>query len=356
MKVLFWIFEIPLLLLFVVGFAAWWLNPATFWWAAIVAVGLSYLAFAFLFFGGFAFGMGYKGLGWFHVLLLIFYAIRIFPPSFFEKAKPQVQDLKLLNYNIAQHPLYTEAEASVFRKQLEALINEYHLTEIDGMVLNEQGGMWIQGEYQPSFSTRILAEQGFDIAIPPKIMERRVSQSVLFKPKYGVKATKAVYEPKEYRTIYYRVEFIYQGKKAAMYALHLASLGGKKPWNERKTKISSKKTWIEYIRQYRRAYAIHVKEVIQIKRALKEEKLPYLLIGDLNATMHNWEYRHLAKGLQDVYLAKGKGWGGTYRNDFPLVRIDFILASKEWLPVSSTTLSSDFSDHLAVLGRLRWRK
>lgn len=332
---------------------AWWLNPATFWWAAITAVGLTYSAMALLLFTLFAFGLGYKGIGIFHLFLLAAFAIRIFPPAYFEEAKPQSSDLRLLNYNIAYST--TQARTDEYKRSL----SDFFTNDPEIVVLNEQS-VYRDKDLKKTITSlppKTLIEMGYEVVTPQQEGYANVfAQGILFKgiehEPYGI----AKRDRQTGWSFVVRAPFTYQGKEAVLYAVHLKSLGTRKPWNDKRNIVKSKKNTLEYIRQYRDAYKDHVREVIAIKRMLIQEKRPFLVVGDFNATMHNWEYRHLARGLQDVYLAKGKGWGGTYRNDYPFVRIDFALASKEWLPVAAKTLPVHLSDHLPLLAQLRWRK
>lgn len=87
-----------------------------------------------------------------------------------------------------------------------------------------------------------------------------------------------------------------------------------------------------------------------------------ILMGDFNFTDQNEGYRSLVEaGLIDVHRAVGWGFGSTYPERrwsgegwLPLVRIDYIFASKN-LCLHRTWVGSDGgSDHLPVLADLTW--
>jgi endonuclease/exonuclease/phosphatase family metal-dependent hydrolase len=100
-------------------------------------------------------------------------------------------------------------------------------------------------------------------------------------------------------------------------------------------------------------------QLMQAKALLGEDWLrhprcrpPVVLLGDLNAVPGTRVYRHLSKVLRDPFPLHV--WPpGTYPAAFPLLRIDHIMLSHEWLvhhkAVPRTRLTRVASDHLPVL-------
>lgn len=96
---------------------------------------------------------------------------------------------------------------------------------------------------------------------------------------------------------------------------------------------------------------------------------PLLLLGDFNITRQHDLYDEIsATGLQDTFHISGSGFGftmparlqhlkkiGGWFADIrimPLVRIDYIWASSEWLPLKAWVGADAGSDHLPVVARL----
>lgn len=90
-----------------------------------------------------------------------------------------------------------------------------------------------------------------------------------------------------------------------------------------------------------------------------------LLVGDLNITDREPGYSELSRGLHDLHRRAGLGWGhswGIYsepassnapvtRGVLPLLRIDYIFASPDLIPLgSSVDCSVPGSDHCALQG------
>src|SRR5690625_5969033 len=78
---------------------------------------------------------------------------------------------------------------------------------------------------------------------------------------------------------------------------------------------------------------------------IEAEDVPVIIAGDLNSTPNNLVYRRLADGRQDVFRRAGRGWGMTYHNRLPVVRIDFILVGPEWDVVDAYVPRVWLSDH-----------
>ena len=103
----------------------------------------------------------------------------------------------------------------------------------------------------------------------------------------------------------------------------------------------------------------HFDRIVEIAA---EAENPFLLVGDLNEVSLQSRHGELESiGLQDVFDAVGSGDGSTYPNRIPplpdaliepILRIDYIWASEEWLPLSATVGEDVGSDHLAVIADL----
>ena len=73
-----------------------------------------------------------------------------------------------------------------------------------------------------------------------------------------------------------------------------------------------------------------------------------IVCGDLNDPPMSYTYRTVKKGLNDTFLDNGSGFGTTWTGAIPMLRIDYIFASKELINTAFFCLKSDFSDHYPV--------
>lgn len=101
-------------------------------------------------------------------------------------------------------------------------------------------------------------------------------------------------------------------------------------------------------------FKIHQKEIADIRRAIEASPYPVILCGDFNAVPFSYEYYTLGKGLTDAFVAAGNGSGTSFHDyKFPL-RIDYIFASPEIVPVSyKVDRSVHLSDHFPVIAEFQ---
>ena len=146
------------------------------------------------------------------------------------------------------------------------------------------------------------------------------------------------------------VRFPWSGETVTLLNLHLHTVSSRKPWTDPTFRWYHPGDWIALAGAYRAGTLRRAAEARRIRRLIETISGPLLVIGDFNSTPHNWAYRHLAAGLQDVYRLAGTGTGFTYPSAFPLVRIDYVLASSHW-DVISAHVPKQYarSDHRPVL-------
>src|SRR5690606_23433143 len=145
-------------------------------------------------------------------------------------------------------------------------------------------------------------------------------------------------------------EVEWEGQPIAIYNVHLHSFGPERPWKD--GALLSPKAWRAALRAYQDDFRHRAEQARQLRRWLEREPLPFLVCGDLNSTPANWVYGHIARGLQDSFRAKGEGWGMTFPATWPLVRIDYVLASPHWRVHRAFVYDGLSSDHRPVkIGR-----
>jgi len=149
----------------------------------------------------------------------------------------------------------------------------------------------------------------------------------------------------------------WEGQSIVVYNVHLRSFGPARPWRSRQRDgLLTVGAWREALATYRHDFRARAEDAERLRRVLDAEPHPFLLCGDLNSTPHHWTYAHLGRGLVDAFGQAGRGWGATYHDRLPLVRIDFILASPHWRAISAGVPRGLASDHRSVVARLALRR
>jgi endonuclease/exonuclease/phosphatase family metal-dependent hydrolase len=94
----------------------------------------------------------------------------------------------------------------------------------------------------------------------------------------------------------------------------------------------------------------------KIAAAILESPFPVVVCGDFNDTPVSYTYKTLRNGLEDSFVAKGIGTGGTYIGEIPSFRIDYILHSETLSTLDFKTYNEKLSDHRAIEAMLSINK
>lgn len=113
-------------------------------------------------------------------------------------------------------------------------------------------------------------------------------------------------------------------------------------------------------------YSIRSKEIENLVKLIQEETLPTIAAGDFNMTDQAQDYNYITKFLIDSFQESGWGFGFTWpahqnpsgeiNLTHPIVRIDYIMHSSDFISKSTQVLSKTGSDHLPIETKLFWFK
>ncbi len=90
-----------------------------------------------------------------------------------------------------------------------------------------------------------------------------------------------------------------------------------------------------------------------IKQQLKESRYPTIFCGDFNDVPNSYTYFTIRSDMQDAFLQKGSGIGRTFSSLSPTLRIDYILASKEFSIEQFNRVEKNYSDHYMLVTDLK---
>ncbi len=346
-----------LLGLFLAGYVARYIPPRFLWWTELVAIGLPYLSLL-LVPGGIVLAL--VGKWRWLIVHVVFLLMALFRFDAFHRVWPVTADpsdvLTVMTFN------FPESAGGVTVREQRRRVAEIVETHRPDIIALQDVKVMRTGprrfEARPHVSV-LFDSLGYRVSTDFQAAYRATDQPVFGKVEMG--AFREILLRKDpsdlLNLVIVRVPFTWQGREAVLYNLHLRSFGYKKPWTEDNPDVFSKAFWRPYWHRYRDAFQIRSWEVEQVIEMASRETLPLIVCGDFNSTPHNWAYGRLrsALGLRDAFLEAGAGWGATYHSGYPLVRIDFVLASPEWEVVSAEAPGLILSDHRPVVARLRWK-
>jgi endonuclease/exonuclease/phosphatase family metal-dependent hydrolase len=356
LRLLVWAAQGLLIALFLAAWAARYVHPRDLWWPQVVALGMPVLILL-LVVAAVAQAWVRQPIGVIvYLVLLLLVAPRYVTVPGRTGDEPT---LRVLSFNAD----YTYFRPSARRPLAEVL--EQH--EPDIVVLQEASVAWYAED------GRVLGVMGSRALLPllrhPELRGEAPDPTEAVTPvRLPVFASLRwtdfqLLEGWEYeegdggrRSTLSRSEVEWEGRSIAVYNVHLRSFGRKRPWRQAQRHLMfSPAAWRAALATYKDDFITRSEDVERLRAILASERLPFLVCGDLNSTPHHWTYAHLARGLQDTFHRAGRGWGATYHARFPIVRIDYILASPEWRIRRAHVLRGIASDHNPVLADVALR-
>jgi endonuclease/exonuclease/phosphatase family metal-dependent hydrolase len=95
----------------------------------------------------------------------------------------------------------------------------------------------------------------------------------------------------------------------------------------------------------KRSYALRSIQAEMLRKSMDSSKYPVILCGDFNDVPNSYSYFTIKGNLQDTYLKKGFGLGRTFQFISPTLRIDYIMADKQFNIDQFSKLNYRYSDH-----------
>lgn len=103
------------------------------------------------------------------------------------------------------------------------------------------------------------------------------------------------------------------------------------------------------------SYTIRNKQALELKSLITQSPFPTILCGDMNDIPNSTVYFTVKGSMQDTFIHKGVWPGRTFRFISPTLRIDYILAHKDFKIIQFVTGSQIFSDHLPIITDIQFK-
>ena len=343
-----------LLLLFGLGYLSVFLPPEWFWWTGLPASLLPFLATGVLIVALIHFTTGTWGAFILHIVLVGLFVMRAggLPFETFD-APPTDEDrpiLTVMSYNYTPFERGQEVNDRL-RNTLGDLATTYepNLIAMQSIRVFQQRG---ETRFVDQLDT--LATIGY-YAAPEQNTAPHLDTRVplLRKSAPASHQEPIVLEAQEGTDRHImRSELEWGGDTIVVYNVHLRSF-------ERSHALDLIRAeeygagLLELLSIYRRDVLHRAREARELRRLLDAETKPLLVIGDLNASPFNWEYRHIRGARNDAAAQLGGNWMFTWHTKFPVARIDHVITSKHWQPVSLQVDSTTISDHYPLIMELQ---
>ncbi len=113
----------------------------------------------------------------------------------------------------------------------------------------------------------------------------------------------------------------------------------------------SNKNWsrgMTIFQKMRRVSAPRAKQAQELAAHIRQSPYPVVITGDFNECPQSYVYRHLSEGLHDAFVREGSGFGWTFNQNIPFLKIDYTFYNPNLKIIAHKIESSDYtSDHFA---------
>ena len=340
----FFILYYVIVILFCAGYAARYIHPGSMWWLQLVALSLPILSLIVLLSTVVVAFMKVDSLSLIQFGLCAMIVVRFFPP-FMPPPYDAQGTITIMSFNAGKNYGMEGDGEQLWRQLIAPVFPELVAVQEPGVRAHRFG-------VEPA--DHGLEESGYTAFLPPDSSEFSTTYLVL--SRIEVEAVEEIRSGgsmgDDSVPLALRVVFNWQGNRMVLYSVHLRSFR-EKPWKIPASQWMDLSGWGRTLRRYRADLRMRSHDASELKHRMDQESVPYIVAGDFNSTPHNWPYGRLARGMRDAHFLAGRGLGLTFPTNQPLVRIDYILASREWQVVSAEIAPpSVISDHRATVGRL----
>jgi len=105
-----------------------------------------------------------------------------------------------------------------------------------------------------------------------------------------------------------------------------------------------------FVWKFNEAYKLRAEEADKAAAIIEKSPYPVIVCGDFNDLPYSYTYTTIKGELFDAFAKKGRGFGRTYNQIIPTLRIDHILYSDETLRIRAfKTMSTVYSDHSPIV-------
>lgn len=360
-KVLFIVLTSLVMLAFVLGCLSQWISTTKYWVLGFASLSFPYTAIVLLLLCIFWFIAKPK----FGFVLLLFLCLgfhhykNIFS---FNKSAEFVKEknhstLRLITWNIQGfNGLSKNKEAKKFIKtDIQNSIAKYTpdivcLQEFNTTTINEDAANNI-AIFSKDFGCHFFSN---DYQKKSKHYE---SGCVIFS-KYPIIKTGKIKYPANESLIF--IDIVKGRDTVRVYTTHLQSFKFKKEDYDEIDNISNNEisaiASMNVFRKMKLAFKRRGTQADLIKKELAQKKHATIFAGDFNDVPSSYTYNAIKGDMKDAFLEKQMGLGRTFVSFSPTLRIDYVLADKEFDVQQFEVVDENLSDHLMLVCDLQLRK
>jgi endonuclease/exonuclease/phosphatase family metal-dependent hydrolase len=324
------------------------LNPATFWFIALLGLGFPFLLLLMLvglivtairrskwFFVSLAVLL----LSWQQVSALV--ALHLTKPFDTDK---KATALRILSWNVSSWTENLNNSSTIDKSGLRSLM-------IDAVQMQNADVLCFQ-EYFESFAPElypqnipVFKKMGFNYYYFTPVLNYYnggVQTGLCIFSKYPIIDTSFHKTDNGNSEGVSMADIQFKGQVVRIINTHLESPRLKKQEYNPLGEVNESKTALGKIK---RAYLLRSRQVEMLHDYIDSSKYPVIVCGDFNDVPNSYSYFKVKGNLQDAFLKKGFGLGRTFQFISPTLRIDYIMADQRFKIEQFSKLNYRYSDH-----------
>ncbi len=157
-----------------------------------------------------------------------------------------------------------------------------------------------------------------------------------------------------------QADVLFKGDTIRFYTTHLQSVQFKKQDYRSIEEIKKRDSVLENSRsifaKLKLGFVHRSRQADIVKEIASLSPHPFIITGDFNDVPNSYTYFTIRNDLQDAFLKKGFGIGRSYSAISPTLRIDYILATKDFKVLQFNRLVKNYSDHYMLLADVQLAK
>lgn len=140
-----------------------------------------------------------------------------------------------------------------------------------------------------------------------------------------------------------------EGDTVRVYNVHLQSMGMNT--NSKSSMSDIENSMKPNLKKFVNSHARRVEQMQVLQDHIQESPYPVLLAGDFNDIPYSFNYFQMKKYMNNAFEENGKGFGFTFNEGIPFLRIDNQFVTEHWRVKAFKTFSEvNFSDHHPIMG------
>lgn len=358
-KKFFIIVNVIAAILFLLGCYGYLFNPVYFWPIGFLTLSAFYfllVLLAFIFF--WLFVKPQLALISLIAIVLAYKPVTNIIPlrlSYTFNKQKQLNDLRVMTWNVAQFNVMEDKEHPNVKKQMIDIINEYKpdIACFQEMVA-EDSAVRMHGHID-DYLGKLHFKNYFYSYNSKEDFWGYAHFGIIIFSKYPIinKQTVSWY-PRDYNSIFQYVDIVKDGDTIRVFNIHLQSLRFSrsnlkyidKPNMEDKDAIKESKS---IIGKFKKGFLRRQIQANRVQAEIAKSPYPVIVCGDFNDVPNSYAYHTIGGNLQNAFVKKGGGLGRTFSGISPVLRIDNIFVDEKMEVHQFELIKKKLSDHFPVI-------